>query len=320
MSGRKAREARADLDERDELEAEAASFDETKGDGELTFEQKVFERLRKESENFVGKATDEDWKELWESYEEEIASDRLRAYTFILYPDPGVVERFWSYVTQKCLQGCISPLHDSDYWPDGTPKSAHYHVLLYFPGKTTADKVRKFVNALGGKMVQPVLNITGLTRYFAHMDIDPDRRPCDVGKVHYSPDDIVSFGGFDHETHIRATKAQMSRALAELREIVRTEGITAYCDLWDLIDEELVEYQFIMSNRNVASEMGEYIRSRYAKTHAGQERKAQARQVLEQRRQIRDQAMQIAELRGMILDATAQVTRLAGLITGEVED
>lgn len=320
MSGKRARKARADSDERDELEDEAANFDEEKGDGEPTFEQKVFERLRKESEDFVSAATDEEWDSLWAEYEKEIENDRIRAFTFILYPDPGVVARFWDRVTQKSLMGCISPLHDKDYWPDGTPKSAHYHVILYFPGKTTIEKVRQFVKTLGGKMVMPVLNITGLVRYFAHMDIDPKRRPCDVGKVHYSPDDIVSFGGFDHETHIKATKTQMTRALAELREIVRTDGITAYCDLWDLIDSELVEYQFIMSNRNVASEMGEYIRSRYAKTQAGQERRAQARQILTQQKQIREQNIQIAELRGMLLDATAQVTRLARLITGEAED
>lgn len=275
---------------------------------EPTFEQKVFERMREESKAFAATA---DWEKLWSDYQTDLQTERGRAFTFITYEE-SMNPNFMQLVTDAGLQGAVSPLHDRDYWPDGTYKKPHFHNVLYFPGKTSYKKVKDLVTALGGVMLQPVQNITGLLRYFAHMDIDPKNRICDRGKVHYSPDDIVSFGGFDVKHHIKATQTQISKALAELYEIIREKDFTAYSTFVDYVYCELHEYEFVMSNQHVCTQISMYIRSRYAVAHEGKERKLQ--EAL-----IETQGRQIAELRGALSEAVSYIQSMTKLVTtGEV--
>lgn len=275
---------------------------------EPSFEQKVFERMLEESKDF---ARDADWESLWEGYQDDLAGDRVRAWTFITYRD-SVNPNFMRIVTEAGLQGAVSPLHNGDYWPNGDFKKEHFHNLLYFPGKTSYQRVKALVEALGGVMLQPVQNITGLLRYFAHMDIDPAHRECDRGKVHYSPDDIVSFGGFDVKHHIKATETQVSKALGELYQIIRDQNFTAYSTFIDYVYTDLHEYEFIMSSPHVCSQIGQYIRSRYAVAHAGDE-------CSRQKAVISAQQHQIDELRGALADSITQIQSFTKLfITGEV--
>lgn len=275
---------------------------------EPTFEQKVFERMRIESEQFAKSA---DWQKLWENYQEDLAADRVRAWTFITYPE-SMNPDFMKIVTEAGLQGAVSPLHDRDYWPNGDRKKPHFHNLLYFPGKTSYARVKALIESLGGVMLQPVQNIVGLLRYFAHMDIDPEHHECDRGKVHYSPDDIVAFGGFDVKHHLKATDTQISKALGELYAIIREKDFTAYSTFIDYVYCELHEYEFVMSNSHVCNQVGQYIRSRYAVTHEGRERRRQ-------KAVIRAQERQIAELRGSLGEAITQIKTITKLVTtGEV--
>lgn len=271
---------------------------------EPTFEQKVFERMREESQNFAKSA---DWEKLWEDYQDDLATDRVRAWTFITYPE-SINPNFMQLVTEAGLQGAVSPLHDRCYWPNGDYKKAHFHNLLYFPGKTSYQRVRALVESLGGVMLQPVQNIVGLLRYFAHMDIDPDHRECDRGKVRYSPDDIVSFGGFDVQQHIKATQTQISKALADLYKIIRDQDFTAYSTFVDYVYEDLHEYEFVMSNPHVCNQISKYICSRYAVKNEGRERR-------HQKAVIRAQERQIAELRGALSESVSQIKSITSLLS-----
>ena len=279
------------------------------GQSEPTFEQKVFNRMREESKAFANNA---DWEKLWEGYKDKISHDRVRGWTFITYPE-SVNPDFMRIVTEAGLQGAVSPLHDRDYWPNGDLKKAHFHNLIYFPGKTSYQRVKDLVKSLGGVMVQPAQNIVGLLRYFAHMDIDPEHRECDRGKVRYSPDDIVSFGGLDVKQHIKATQTQISKVLAELYKIIRDQDITAYSTFVDYVYEELHEYEYIMANPHVCNQISKYICSRYAVKHEGRER-------IQQKAVIRMQERQIAELRGSLSEAVLQINSITSLLTtGEVK-
>ncbi|MBP3884407.1 MAG: replication protein [Olsenella sp.] len=311
MSGRQARKKRDEAKEPKDSSAaieptDEASNKEQEEKPEPTFEQKVFEKMQVASADF---AKDADWEQLLVDYEDAANDERGRAWTFILYPDSMNPDTM-NILSEHGIQGCISPLHDSDHWPDGSLKKAHFHVALYYPGKKAHAQVKALVDVLGGVMLQLVHNIVGLVRYFAHMDIQPSKVPADRGKVRYSPDDIVSFGGFDAQTYLKATQTQISRALGELYTIVREQDITAYCDLVDLIYTTMVDYMFVMSNPHVCNQLSTYIRSRYAKAHKDAELKAMAIH-------IQAQGNQIHTLMGGVSRMELVVDRLAYLITGE---
>lgn len=311
MSGKQARKKRDEAEEPKDggnavEPSDEASTKEQAEKPEPTFEQKVFEKMQKVSADF---AKDADWEQLLADYEDAANDERGRAWTFILYPDSMNPDTM-NILSENGIQGCISPLHDSDHWPDGSLKKAHFHVALYYPGKKAHAQVKALVDVLGGVMLQLVHNIVGLVRYFAHLDIQPDKVPTDKGKVRYSPDDIVSFGGFDAQTYLKATQTQISRALGELYAIVRNEDITAYCDLVDLIYTDMVDYTFVMSNPHVCNQLSTYIRSRYAKAHKDAELKAMAAH-------IQVQGSQIHTLMGGVSRMEMVVDRLAYLITGE---
>lgn len=280
---------------------------------QILFEQSEFDNQREAS---IKRASTSDWAALFDDVVDDLMAERGRAWTFITYPE-SMNPNFYQIVTESGLQGAVSPLHDRDRWLNGEYKKDHFHNLLYFPGKTSASRVKQIVDALGGVMLQPVLNITGLIRYFAHMDIDPEHRPYDAGKVRYSPDDIVAFGGFDVKHHIKATSSQRAQALSELYEVIRIRNITAYCKFVDVVYLELHEYEYIMADSQTCRQLEAYIRSRYAVAHKQDEETALRALVESQQEKLEAQQRQIERLMGGVGRMENVVSQIAHLITGE---
>lgn len=79
-----------------------------------------------------------------------------------------------------------SPLHDRDVNADGTPKKHHWHIMLMFDGKKSYEQVKQIADEINGASPQYVQNITGMVRYFAHLD-NPE-------KAQYSKYDIIGHG------------------------------------------------------------------------------------------------------------------------------
>lgn len=261
-------------------------------------------------------AKDADWNGMFADYQTTASSQRGRAWTFIAYPE-SINPECMRILTELGLQGCISPLHDSDHWPDGSVKKSHLHGLLYFAGKKSQAQVKQIVDVLGGVMLQPVQNLVGMVRYFAHLDIKPEKVEADRGKSRYSVDDIVSFGGFDAMQYVRATQSQIAVALSELYDIVREERITAYCQLVDLIYTERVEYTFVMANPHVCNQLSIYIRSCYAVSHKDDELRKLRKAVKQQKRQIHHlidgvdrMEMVFDRIAGLVIAGTASDTEV----------
>lgn len=214
------------------------------------------------------------------------ASDRKRGWWFLLYPEsmnPNALQ----ILSESTYQGAISPLHDKDLWPTGDPKKPHFHVLIYVSGKVSYNSLMPLVNAVNGIRLQPVGSIIGASRYLAHMDIDPERIFADKGKVHYSPDDIVTFGGFDVKSFLKATQTQISKALRELYGFIESEGITSYYEFVNWIYSEKPEYHFLMANPQVTAQVDRYIRSKFAVLHFDDENKALRKAFYEGEEQLR---------------------------------
>lgn len=196
--------------------------------------------------------------------------ERKRGWWFLLYPE-SMNPDFMKVLSESGYQGCVSPLHDQDRWSDGTRKKAHFHVLLYASGKVTARSLEPLVKAVGGVRLDAVGSIVGACRYLAHMDIDPEHVPSDQGKVHYSPDDIVCFGGFDAQSFLRATQTQVSKALRELYGLIEETGITSYWEFVHWMYDEKPEFDFMMANPQITGQIDKYIRSKWAVLHRNDE-------------------------------------------------
>lgn len=197
-------------------------------------------------------------------------TDRKRAWWFLMYPEsmnPNALQ----ILSESGYQGAVSPLHDRDRFPDGTPKKEHYHVLVYVSGKVTEKTLRPLMDAVNGVRLQPVGSVVGACRYLPHMDIDPEHIPSDRGKVHYSPDEIVTFGGFDVQSFIKATQTQVAKALREMYSYVEAEGITSYYGFVCWMYETHPEYDYLMSNPQVTAQLDRFIRSKFAVLHRNDE-------------------------------------------------
>jgi hypothetical protein len=114
------------------------------------------------------------------------------------------------------------------------------------------------------RLVRPqrVETPVGACRYLLHLDIQPDKRPDDRGKVRYDRSHLVVIGGLDIETYLKATSEQISRVKVELYSLVREGDFTAYDQFIDYICIEKPEYTFAIGDTRVTSDLWRYIYSR----------------------------------------------------------
>lgn len=250
---------------------------------------------------------------------------RQRAWWFLLYPE-SMNPRTLEILAEAGVRGAVSPLHDRDVWPDGSPKKAHFHVILYEDGKTSYAALERIVRTVNGVRLEPCANITGAVRYLAHLDIQPDVIPGDVGKRRYNPDDIISLNGFDAQSYVHATQSQIAQALGELYTIIRDRDIISYDEFIDTVYTELCEYTFIMANPNVCSQVRAYICARYARTKAA----ADARQAAQSAKDAHDDLVLaanrmhelqtlVAELLTALVDSSDARTVLTDFISQQDE-
>lgn len=154
----------------------------------------------------------------------KVKDNRARNWTFVLYPDSALHD--WSDILNELhIQWCVSPLHDRDINPDGTPKKAHWHVLLCFEGNKSQDQVDEISHSINGTICQKVSSVRGMVRYFTHMD-NPD-------KFQYSAGDIGCHGGFDSSDYLTLGKSRQLDLLDEIFTFIKQEGIV---ELHEVID------------------------------------------------------------------------------------
>ena len=122
------------------------------------------------------------------------------------------------------LQCAVSPLHDKDLNPDGTPKKPHYHIILIYGNTTTYNNVKAFTNGkLGQTIPQPLEQVRGYYRYLTHED-NPE-------KVQYSKADIQTINGFNIGDFCELTKSEVVKITRDIVGFIRDNEITEYADL-----------------------------------------------------------------------------------------
>lgn len=177
---------------------------------------------------------------------------KKRYWAFVLYPEsapPDWLDR----LKQTGLRCAISPLHDKDLDPTGTPKKAHRHVLMCYDGPTTFNAVKTLVDGFNAPIPVPLESVKGYYRYLTHMD-NPE-------KYQYDEKDVITLNGFNIADFTELTKSEVMKIKVELQQLIRDLDLYEYSDFMDyLLDNDMLTQYDIASNHTFFFE--KYISSR----------------------------------------------------------
>ena len=167
---------------------------------------------------------------------------KARYWSFIVYPDSAPAD----WIEQLQFTGlpfCISPLHDKDTNPDGTPKKPHWHVLVCYAGPTTFSNVKKNItDKVNAPHPQYLQSVKGMYRYFTHQD-NPE-------KYQYNKNDIRCFGGFSIDDYAEMTMSEEDRLATSIEEIIFDNRITELYELYIFLKENNLTEQRIYLRRH----------------------------------------------------------------------
>lgn len=121
---------------------------------------------------------------------------KSKYFCAVLYPDSSTydVDKVIKALAEEHLTFAVSPIHDKDVEEDGSPKKAHYHLLLAYTSATTLNNIIGWFNACGLPeselhSVRICASGVGYYRYLTHKD-NPE-------KAQYDDNDIRVFNDSD---------------------------------------------------------------------------------------------------------------------------
>lgn len=177
---------------------------------------------------------------------------KKRNWAFIVYPESAPAD----WVEQLQLTGLqceISPLHDKDLNPDGTPKKPHYHVIVCYSGPASFNVVKSLTDRLNQPVPQALEQVKGYHRYLTHMD-NPE-------KYQYNCADIQTLNGFNILDYCDLTRSEVLEYKKEICALIREKDFCEYSVLLDfLLDNDLSDLFDCASSNTVL--FNNYIKSR----------------------------------------------------------
>lgn len=166
---------------------------------------------------------------------------KKRNWAFVAYPD-SVPDNWRDFLIKSGLPCAISPLHDKDLDPTGSPKKPHWHVIVCYSGPTSYNVVKGLCDSLNSPIPQPLEQVKGYYRYLTHKD-NPE-------KAQYSESDIVVLNGFSIFDFVDPTKSEVISAKQSLQRLILEMDITEYSDFMDylLYNGQGIEYDVASGN------------------------------------------------------------------------
>lgn len=167
---------------------------------------------------------------------------RCRNWCTVVYPE-SCTDKWQEILSGECVPTIISPLHDKDINPDGTPKKPHWHVMFLFAGMKSRDQVVELCNKIGGVLPIPISDSRSMARYFIHKD-NPE-------KYQYDEKDIVCLSGSDW-SELSLTSKDRYDTLLEIISFLKEKRIMYYSDLLDYcIDSDNMRWFKVCSDNTV---------------------------------------------------------------------
>lgn len=110
---------------------------------------------------------------------------KSKYFCCMLYPDSATydVDNIIKALAEEHLSFALSPIHDRDLEDDGSPKKAHFHLLLAYTSATTLNNIRGWFNVCGMPeselhSVRICASGVGYYRYLTHKD-NPEKAQYD---------------------------------------------------------------------------------------------------------------------------------------------
>lgn len=219
-----------------------------------------FERLAAQAAAQAAANNADGWPDDF-TFADGAADGRGRCFWAIGYPE-SINPNFERILSEKGIRAAWK-IHDKDKWPNGTLKKQHGHFIFDSTAKMSWSFVQNLCKMLGLVRPEAVVNKVGACRYLCHLDIDPERRECDRGKVKYDPMDVQTSGGFDYLSQIKATDSDLAKAKRELRNIARLINATNWADFTDFVDETRPDLNFAFSDNRVENSTRHYVQANY---------------------------------------------------------
>lgn len=190
--------------------------------------------------------------------------ERQRCYAFLAYEDssrPDWEER----LVDEHIATLVSPWHDQDVNPDGTPKKKHKHVMMMFEGKKSLAQINEIRERILGPNYNPKLenigSMRGYARYLVHAD-NPE-------KAQYDRAEVRAYGGADYDA-ITALASDDTRMIGEIMEYIRANGVRYYSDFMLMCRDNNPEWFSMLISRK-SYVVIEFIKSEAAKVRAAEE-------------------------------------------------
>ncbi len=166
---------------------------------------------------------------------------KKRNWAFLVYPDSAPSD--WMDKLQKTgLQCAVSPIHDKDINPDGSPKKAHYHVILAYSGPTSFNVVKALTDKFNSPIPKPLEQIRGYYRYLSHKD-NPE-------KYQYDEKEIKTINGFNISDFVELTRSEIMQIKKSLQALIRQYDICEYADLMDMLQDSDMGTEYEVASNN----------------------------------------------------------------------
>ncbi len=152
---------------------------------------------------------------------------RTRNYATIIYED-SAPENWLQILNDLHVPAFISPLHDQDLRPDGTPKKHHRHVQICFDSVKTPEQAKEVFDQINGVGCEVIKSFRAYARYLCHLD--------EHDKHLYNTSDVIALGGLDYNDSIGSASDKV-QCIREMKNYVKDNMIFFFCDLFDYAEE-----------------------------------------------------------------------------------
>ena len=164
-----------------------------------------------------------------------MTNKKSRYWAFIVYPNLDNIDEIYEEISATHMACILSPLHDKDVYNKDDDKhkkceikKPHFHGIWQFSGPARLAQALDVNQCFGDKSpkyLEPVADLIGYTRYFAHLD-DPQ-------KAAYNVNDIVAFNGGQINLERPKSAEENRHIMYDILAWINNQGILEYKDIVD---------------------------------------------------------------------------------------
>ena len=182
-----------------------------------------------------------------------MTNKKSRYWAFIVYPNLDNIDEIYEEISATHMACILSPLHDKDVYnkdddkhKKGEIKKPHFHGIWQFSGPARLAQALDVNQCFGDKSpkyLEPVADLIGYTRYFAHLD-DPQ-------KAAYNVNDIVAFNGGQINLERPKSAEENRHIMYDILAWINSQGILEYKDIVDYAFNHEPDWVQIVTSKTI---------------------------------------------------------------------